>query len=551
MKKILILLTFTLSLSFSQIAQAQYCGTPDNYTPLNKTAKGADNNLYKIDCNYNHSYTTVCINVYFHIVREDDGSGGFNPNNINQIVDNLNAAYNEHGIYIHKLGQGVIDDSDYYNLNTGNTLDDLISLGNGVTNAINFYLVNDGSDRGKAEGTPSKNLYVENAYALSYVSPHEVGHCLGLHHTHKGLGCGDSSGCEELLNGFNCCDCGDEVCDTPADPCVLGKLDINCEYTENDGYDPDTTNFMSAALECSDHFTQGQADRMKFYLENNSSLQDIIGTNCSIPEILGVDTICNNDIKTYTLINDVALSWNISSNLNLVTPSTNTSITVERANSSITGYGYVEAVLQNQAIKKDSIWLGKTPQLTLAKLDDGTYLVHGIPNQVCKNEQITTDISVNGADTVSWTKVSSSHTTTWSQQGINVSFYLWAPNHTATFRLTLTNECGTFIRDYEFKSKICSGGGDPCDLSFSISQNPVDTEIEIINIPAPCDLFKTQGNGRILKDTKATLYDLSGSPIVSQIPSVGSMNVQNLKPGLYILVITHNGGKTNYRIVIK
>jgi hypothetical protein len=124
-------------------------------------------------------------------------------------VDNLNAAYNEHGIYINKLGQDEIDDSRYYNLNTGNTFTDLIELDNysyNVTNAINFYLVNDGPDRGKAEGTPSKNLYVENAYALSYVSPHEVGHCLGLHHTHKGAGCGDSTGCEELLNGFNCCD---------------------------------------------------------------------------------------------------------------------------------------------------------------------------------------------------------------------------------------------------------------------------------------------------------------------------------------------------------
>jgi hypothetical protein len=311
---------------------------------------------------------------------------------------------------------------------------------------------------------------------------------------------------------------------------------------------------MSAALECSDHFTEGQADRMKYHIDTYTELQDVINTSCSIPEIQGDNVICNNDVKTYTLVNDTAVSWNVSSNLNIVTPGTNTSITVERASSTTTGYGYIEAILQNHTIKKDSIWLGRSPQLTSAKLDDGTYLIHGFPNQVCKSEQITTDISVNDADTVSWTKVSSSHTTTWSQQGVNVSFYLWAPNHTATFRMILTNDCGTFVRNYEFKSKDCSGGGgggDPCDLSFSISQNPVDTEIEIINIPAPCDLARMGDNGKVLEKTKATLYDLSGNPLLSQSPSVGKMNVQNLKPGLYILVISHNDKKTNYRIVIK
>lgn len=425
-----------------------------------------------------------------------------------------------------------------------------------MSNSINFYLVNTGMAPGQARQILSKYLYVENAWALTAVSPHEVGHCLSLYHTHQGRLCSDGGCAEDIVCSqySNCCECGDKVCDTPADPCLNGNLNSNCQYIGGGGFNPDTSNFMAAGnnQNCRDHFTEGQAERMKYHIENFQELQEVVGTSCTIPEITGDDTLCNNDQKTYTLTNNSnPVTWEVGpSNLIEEVSSNNTSITVKRANSSATGYAYIKALLP-QTIIKDSIWVGRDPQLTLAKLDDGTYLIHGFPNQVCKSEQITTDISVNDADTVTWTKVSSSHTTTWSQQGINVSFYLWAPNHTATFRLTLTNDCGTFVRNYEFKSKDCSGGGDPCDLSFSISQNPVDTEIVIINIPAPCDLARIKDNNKDLKNTIATLYDLSGNTIMSQSPSIGKMNVQDLKPGLYILVISHNDKKTNYRIVIK
>lgn len=291
---------------------------------------------------------------------------------------------------------------------------------------------------------------------------------------------------------------------------------------------------------------------MKSAILNNSLLQQVVGTTCSVPEINGSEIICNCLGTTYTILNGGnSVTWNISSNLTILSQGQN-SITVKPATTSTNGAGYVEAILPTQTIRKD-IWIGKA-RITSAKLDNGQYLAHGsTPNRVCKYEQIKTNISLGGTSYASWSMINSSHTTSWSQQGNNLTFYLWAVNHTATFRITLNNGCGTFTRDYIFSVKDCSGGGnDPCDPTMSIYQNPVDTEIEIINIPAPCDpvLSKSADNEKLFENSAATLYDIIGNPVKSKVPFDGKMNVEKVKAGLYILVVTTNGATNSFRIII-
>lgn len=99
---------------------------------------------------------------------------------------------------------------------------------------------------------------------------HEVGHYLGLYHTH---GKGNTAITDELVNGSNCQTAGDEICDTPADP---GRGYYGCNYVgaEMDAngqvYQPDLRNIMSIInFTCKDQFTPQQLSRMAYTAIND------------------------------------------------------------------------------------------------------------------------------------------------------------------------------------------------------------------------------------------------------------------------------------------
>lgn len=227
------LLTLLIGIISINKLNAQQCGTPAN----------GENQEFIPSRDGSASDDVICLNVFFNIVRQSNGTGGFNSSNIDLIVENLNEYYNPFDIYINKQGIDFIDNSTYYDL-TDNEFNGLIGINNS-SNSINFYLVNSAEYAGRAEAILSKNLVVYNSYALSPTSAHELGHCLNLWHTHHGLGCNDLGGCAEAINGSNSSSCGDFVTDTPADPCVSGQVNSNCQYTGGGGYNPDPTNIMS------------------------------------------------------------------------------------------------------------------------------------------------------------------------------------------------------------------------------------------------------------------------------------------------------------------
>lgn len=132
-------------------------------------------------------------------------------------------------------------------------------------------------DQGNNLKLSASSVEIENTATAT----HEIGHYLGLYHTDDDFT--DAQGRLELVDGSNCAEAGDKICDTPASP-DLNDSNIDeptCNYigTETDvngmRYNPDTLNFMTqwAGTDpngslCRRQFSQGQIDKMISVLDN-------------------------------------------------------------------------------------------------------------------------------------------------------------------------------------------------------------------------------------------------------------------------------------------
>lgn len=149
-------------------------------------------------------------------------------------------------------------------------------------------------------GVSYPNSGFDGAYMLASVSkagestlPHELGHAFGLYHTFNG---GDDENCPP--SSGNCEEEGDFVCDTDPSLSLLGNCPsdnaINPCTGSVYGLHGVNHNFMGYA-NCTDVFTQGQAERMLFMLTNYRRL--LMRSKGAIPppqgEISPVAAVCD------------------------------------------------------------------------------------------------------------------------------------------------------------------------------------------------------------------------------------------------------------------
>lgn len=161
-----------------------------------------------------------------HIIRQSNGNGGLTLTDAYTALNYLKLAFEPHNICISLAGLDEIH-NDYFYSNFD--LNGMKTYTN-TPNAIDIFLGDYNQwNQGMAEGIPGKALAVggkpfafDMVLPLSFVIAHELGHCLGLFHTFHGL-C-ELGSCPEYVNGSNCANCGDFVCDTPADPQQLQMI---------------------------------------------------------------------------------------------------------------------------------------------------------------------------------------------------------------------------------------------------------------------------------------------------------------------------------------
>ncbi|MBT3180445.1 MAG: T9SS type A sorting domain-containing protein [Candidatus Marinimicrobia bacterium] len=215
-----------------------------------------------------------------HIVRQNNGSGGISLSDIETSIFNAQSIFNLNNSNIFfQLDPSIdyIDDSNFYESMTENEEETLLDINDNPTLLDVYYI---GSGVSRSESIGCTDLIIVNNTAINYSTfAHEIGHCLGLYHTHE-LQFGNEFVTRDSTDEcFNCEYVGDQLCTTAADPGIVDKVDENCQINlQTIGYDicnntqqyqPSTSNTMSYShKDCRDEFTSEQVNVMRTVVYN-------------------------------------------------------------------------------------------------------------------------------------------------------------------------------------------------------------------------------------------------------------------------------------------
>ena len=256
--------------------------------------------------------TLQYLSLYIHFVGEP--SEYSYSRSFKEIANSIKVQLNNH---YYKSGfqfelRGV--DNFAYNLNSFTLTDETkvrdLASHNYNAKGINIYILPVPTLDGVAARVvdiPSQAL-IAHQYLKSNVMAHEVGHCLGLYHTHKGTDPNERGPEDkpEYVDGSNGDNAGDRIKDTPADP---NQWNSDGSYAggditdaHGDKYNPDPYNFMCYSG-IGANFTSLQVQRMKAIV--NTTLKNIIYDGQ--PQIVG-----NIHFNTNQIFNDSSNEYDVT-----------------------------------------------------------------------------------------------------------------------------------------------------------------------------------------------------------------------------------------------
>ena len=344
MSKLYYICLFVLLLGFSSTIQAQprICGNTyaDQMSQIdrflaNKKMASARPAKSRNEMNF--------IPLKLHIVTKSDGSGQVKIMDILEQMCSLNTLYGEFGMQFY-LTENIdfLPSNIIYDNHTA-TSSQFTMRQRRDREAINIWVVNDASpasalDIGLTLGyyDPPNDWIILKKDQVNYASntlAHELGHFFSLNHPHFGwdaepydpsihgnpvIATAPDGRSTELMDGSNCEDAGDMLCDTPPDY-NFGLSFAGCTYNGNikdpngTTVDPDETLIMSYFTDqCTDKFTESQIDIMladyespgRFFLRA-SDYVPVTATITAKPTLISP---INND--TTPAYNKVTLKWN-------------------------------------------------------------------------------------------------------------------------------------------------------------------------------------------------------------------------------------------------
>lgn len=269
------------------------------------------------------------LKVYFHILKNDDGSNAaISLTQLQQEFRQLLADYQPNNLCFAFMGVDSINNT-FLNNNLDSDIPAHVNqlAAFNVPGCINiYYAFNLPKYGGSAFAIPNNFCIVDrNNINVARSISHEVGHCLGLLHTFE------TAGGIERIDGIGCSSLGDRVCDTQADPYAYFNTacfsNMGCIYTGScldpafaTHFTPPYNNIMSywGFLGCNvDELTTGQYTRANSFIYSTPALMATISsadiTYGPVTQTSGVQM--QSAVNSFTTNGSVLLSGSIKAGL--------------------------------------------------------------------------------------------------------------------------------------------------------------------------------------------------------------------------------------------
>nr|MBP7185146.1 hypothetical protein [Saprospiraceae bacterium] len=344
MKKLLILPLLFFFASHLSAQVRGFCGTTENLDPMIERLLNNKRTVELLGPNFGNRNVVSFVPIRFHLVANASGSGRIAEKKVYELLCKLNEEYADQNIQFYIKDSFTQPNNDVL-YNTPKLYTNFGILKD--SKAINIFICNTAGDGNNSEGvtlgyySPFGDYLVikkSEVNSTSTTTPHEVGHFFSLAHPFNGWDCAyyneadygqqitfTNAPCPtstgnvlvELVNGSNCNNSGDYVCDTPADY-GMGFGWSTCDYNgpcmdiNGDLVRPEEQNHMSYFLNCSEYFFSPEQKSL-IWADYQSPQRNNLRSNAlsGFSTITDAPTITfpeNNAVLNY--YNSVSLSWN-------------------------------------------------------------------------------------------------------------------------------------------------------------------------------------------------------------------------------------------------